>query len=175
MPSGRYVSSGLLRRSTGSRWTGVCQQGAADQKGYTLWWQTLCLMILRQVVGTRSTMDDGSSCEAEWMFHTPQSGLRHFFVSFFLKSLTSWYIHKFALGNLVFIRLIKLQGRFLPASQERPDTPFWYLEVADVQNISAQDTHIGFWRHFWYRISRISACSCSLVGSILFTVLIVSE
>lgn len=151
-----------------SCWTGVYQQVCRwSERLLMLWWQTLCLMISRQVVGTLvQAMDDGSSCEAEWMFHTLQSGLRHFLRSLFLKSLTSWYIHKFALGNLVFIRLINYKVVFTSQSRTsltlRSDT----LRLLMLQNISAQDTHIGFWRHFWYRISRISACSCSLVGSI---------
>ena len=75
-----------------SCWTGVCQQVCHwSERLLMLWWQTLCLMISRQVVGTLvQAMDDGSSCEAEWMFHTLQPGLRHFFFGlFFLKSLTS--------------------------------------------------------------------------------------
>lgn len=85
MLSGRYVSSALLRRSVAKLLNRSMPTSVPlIRKAINARWQTLCLMISRQVVGTLvQAMDDGSSCEAEWMFHTPLSGLRHFLQSLF--------------------------------------------------------------------------------------------
>ena len=64
MLSGRYVSSALLRRSVAK----LLNRSMPTS-----------VPLIRKA----QAMDDGSSCEAEWMFHTLQSGLRHFLRSLF--------------------------------------------------------------------------------------------
>lgn len=85
MLSGRYVSSALLRRSVAKL------LNRSMPTSVPLIRKAINAMMANIVFDDFATgcwymrllMDDGSSCEAEWMFHTLQSGLRHFLRSLF--------------------------------------------------------------------------------------------